>query len=211
MYPKAQCWLPCYSTSTRINSCLCSPKYNTQTISPSYSLTNAGGRSKLPYCEHGNRVPLPQELAPKAQHREYHVLLMKLDQTQIFGQNLEKMSAKISRVSLIRRLAVTIWGAATKTLRISTQFLVSNAAEYSAPVWCRITHTKKLDAVLNNSLRIVSGSLRDTPVNHLPILSGIARLYYAKKQQSWHSLARLNVTLTTFSSRQSASFPDVHD
>ena len=42
-----------------------------------------------------------------------------------------------------------------------------------APVWCRSTHTRLIDSVLNHALRIVIGCLRPTPTDHLPILSGI--------------------------------------
>ena len=100
---------------------------------------------------------------------------VKLDCTLTYRQHLENLSAKtMSRVALIRRLAGTTWGASTKTLRISTQAPVFSAAEYCAPVWCRSTHTKKLDSTLNNALSTVSGCLRATPANQLPILTGIA-------------------------------------
>ena len=100
---------------------------------------------------------------------------VKLDRTLMFRQHLENLSAKtMSRVALIRRLAGTTWGASTKALHISTQALVFSAAEYCAPVWCRSTHTKKLDSTLNNALRTVFGCLRATPANQLPILTGIA-------------------------------------
>ena len=92
-----------------------------------------------------------------------------------FRQHLDALKAKTtSRVVLIRRLAGTTWGAATKTLRISTQALVYSAAEYCAPVWCRSSHTKGLVTALNSAMLTVSGCLRPTPVNQLPILSGIA-------------------------------------
>ena len=100
---------------------------------------------------------------------------VKLDRTLSFRQHLENLSAKTTaRVALIRRLAGTTWGAATKTLKVSTLALVYSAAEYCAPVWCRSSHTKKVDTGLNSAMRTVSGCLRATPVNHLTILSGIA-------------------------------------
>ena len=42
-----------------------------------------------------------------------------------------------------------------------------------APVWCRSAHTRLIDSVLNDALRIVTGCLRPTPMDYLPILSGI--------------------------------------
>ena len=65
------------------------------------------------------------------------------------------------------------WGAGAKTLHIATLSLVYSTAEYCAPVWCRSAHTHVIDSVLNNALRIVTGCLRPTPTDHLPVLSGI--------------------------------------
>ena len=65
------------------------------------------------------------------------------------------------------------WGAGAKTLRIATLSLVYSAAEYCAPVWCCSAHTRLIDNVLNNTLRMVTGCLRPTPMDHLPVLSGI--------------------------------------
>ena len=52
-------------------------------------------------------------------------------------------------------------------------FIVYSTAEYCAPVWCRSAHTRLIDIVLNDALRIVTGCLRPTPTDHLSILSGI--------------------------------------
>ena len=78
-----------------------------------------------------------------------------------------------SRVTLLRRLVGLGWGAGAKTLHIATLSLVYSAAEYCAPVWYRSAHTRLIDNVLNDALRIVTGCLRLTPTDHLPVLSGI--------------------------------------
>ena len=78
-----------------------------------------------------------------------------------------------SHVTLLRRLVNSGWGAGAKTLRIVTLSLVYSTAEYCAPVWCRSAHTHLIDSVLNDALRIVTGYLRPTPTDHLPVLSGI--------------------------------------
>ena len=65
------------------------------------------------------------------------------------------------------------WGAGAKTLRIATLSLVYSTAEYCAPVWYRSAHTRLIDSVLNDALRKVTGYLRSSPTDHLPILSGI--------------------------------------
>ena len=78
-----------------------------------------------------------------------------------------------SRVTLLRRRVGSGWGAGAKTLRIATLSLVYSTAEYCAPVWCRSAHTRLIDSVLNDVLRIVTGCLRPTPTDHLTVLSGI--------------------------------------
>ena len=70
-------------------------------------------------------------------------------------------------------------GAGAKTLRIATLSLVYSTAEYCAPVWCRRAHTRLIDSVLNDALRIVTGCLRPTPMDHLSILSGSSQLSFA--------------------------------
>ena len=44
---------------------------------------------------------------------------------------------------------------------------------YCAPVWCRSAHTRLIDPSINDALRIVTGCLRPTPADNLPILAGI--------------------------------------
>ena len=76
--------------------------------------------------------------------------------------------------------------AGAKTLRIATLSLVYSTAEYCTPVWCRSAHTRLIDSVLNDALRIVTGFLRHTPTDHLPMLSGIqpAQIYRMKETLS---------------------------
>ena len=84
------------------------------------------------------------------------------------------MRKKISsRVTLLRRLVGSGWGAGAKTLRTATLSLVYSTAEYCVPVWCRSAHTRLIDSVLNDALRMVTGCLLPTPTDHLPVLSGI--------------------------------------
>ena len=73
----------------------------------------------------------------------------------------------------MRGLAGSGWGAGAKTLRTAALFLVYSTAEYCAPVWCRSVHTRFIDSVLNDALRIVTGCLCPTPTDYLPVLAGI--------------------------------------
>ena len=99
---------------------------------------------------------------------------VKLDRSLTFRHHLVALRKKISsRVTLLRRLVGSGWGAGAKTLRIATLSLVYSTAEYCAPVWCCCAHTRLIDSVLNDALRIVTGCLRPTPTDHLSVLSGI--------------------------------------
>ena len=99
---------------------------------------------------------------------------IKLDRSFTFRHHLVALRKKLSsRVTLLRRLVGSGWDAGAKTLHIATLSLVHSTAEYCAPVWCRSNHTRLVDSVLNDVLRIVTGCMRPTPTNHLPILSGI--------------------------------------
>ena len=99
---------------------------------------------------------------------------VKLEGSLTFRHHLVALRKKLSsRVTLLRRLVGLGWGAGAKTLRITTLSLVYSTAEYCAPVWFRSAHTRLIDYVLNNALRIITGCLRPTPTDHLPVLSGI--------------------------------------
>ena len=97
-----------------------------------------------------------------------------LDRSLTYRRHLESPHKKLtSRVVLLRRLAGSGWGAGATTLRIATLALVHSTAEYCAAVWCRSAHTRLIDPVINDALRIVTGCLRTTPAYNLPTLAGI--------------------------------------
>ena len=99
---------------------------------------------------------------------------VKLDRSLAFRHHLVALRKKLSsRVTLVRRLVGSGWSAGAKTLRIAALSLIYSTTEYCAPVWCCSAHTRLIDSVLNDAWRIVTGCLRPTPTDHLPILSGI--------------------------------------
>ena len=51
--------------------------------------------------------------------------------------------------------------------------LCYSAAEYCAPVWSRSAHTSQVDVQLNSTMRLISGTLRSTPLPWLPLLTNI--------------------------------------
>ena len=100
-----------------------------KTLAAAYHLCNKEAKRELSVSVDNHH--LEHQLAPK-------YLGVRLDRTLSYKQHLEDVRAKMTtRVSLIRRLAGTTWGASARTLCISTQALVFSAAEYCAPVWSR--------------------------------------------------------------------------
>ena len=138
---------------------------HTKTVTAAFHLNNREAKRELKVCNNGRLLPfcpIPTYLGAK------------LDRSLTFCHHLVALRKKLSsRVTLLRRLVGSGWGAGAKTLCIGSLSLVYSTAEYCAPVWCRSTHTSLIDSVLNDALRIVTGCLRPTPTDHLPVLSGI--------------------------------------
>ena len=97
-----------------------------------------------------------------------------LDRSLTYGPHIKATAAKVqSRCNLLRRLAGNRWGSSFHVLRTSTLSLCYSVAEYCAPVWSRSSHTHLIDASLHCAMRLIAGAIRSTPVQYLPILSGI--------------------------------------
>jgi hypothetical protein len=98
-----------------------------------------------------------------------------LDWTLTFKSHLENAAKKVSsRVNLVRKLAGTKWGSNAQTLRTASLALVYSSAEYCAPVWLNSAHVHKLDVQLNNVMRLITGTVKSTELQWLPVLSNIA-------------------------------------
>ena len=79
----------------------------------------------------------------------------------------------MTRNNLLSKLANTTWGADPKTLRQTALALCYSTAEYCAPVWTRSCHAHKVDPELNKSCRIITGTLKSTPLPSLYRVAGI--------------------------------------
>ena len=104
-----------------------------------------------------------------------HTLLWSnVGQNITYRWHLKSLHKKLSsRVALLRRLAGSDWDAEATTLRTATWALVHSTTGYWGPVWCRDAYTHLIDTATNNALRFVTGCLRPTPADNLPILAGI--------------------------------------
>ena len=138
---------------------------HTETVTAAIHLNNREAKRKLKVYNNGRHLPF----CPTPTY-----LGVKLDRSLMFCHHLVTLRKKLSsRVTLLRLLVGSGWGAGAKILRIASLFLVYSTTKYFAPVWCCSAHTRLIDSVLNDALRIVTGCLRLTPTDHLPVLSGI--------------------------------------
>ena len=99
---------------------------------------------------------------------------VKLDRTLTYHQCMENLCMKLtSHIALLKHFAGTGWDAKGQTLRIVALSLVYAPAEYCAPIRCMSVHTPLIDKCLKDAIRTMIGCLHPTPMEFLPILSGI--------------------------------------
>ena len=79
-----------------------------------------------------------------------------------------------TRNNLLKKLANSEWGTNARTIRTTALALCYSTAEYAAPVWARSSHANKLNPVLNQSCRSITGCLKPTNVEDLYLIAGIA-------------------------------------
>ena len=137
----------------------------TKTVSSVFHLANRKAHYELNILSYGER--LKYDHTPK-------YLGVTLDRTLSYKNHLIDVSSKISkRTNLLKSLASNKWGADFSTLRISALALCYSAAEYCSPVWSQSRHCNRINTSLNECLRLISGCIKATPTDLLPVLSGI--------------------------------------
>ena len=95
-----------------------------------------------------------------------------LDRTLSYREHLAKTAFKLKNLNnLLMKLVGSTWGTSANTLWSSALALCYSAAEYSAPVWSRFSHTLQVDVQLNSTMHLISGTLHSTPLPWLPVLS----------------------------------------
>lgn len=143
-----------------------------------FHLNNAQANKKL--SVHFENRLLTHNSTPK-------YLGVTLDRTLSFKEHLQRTAEKLkTRNNIIQKLCGTTWGSSASVLRSSALGLVYSAAEYASPVWLNSKHTKIIDTQLNQTMRMISGTIRPTPNYWLPILSHIP----PPKLRRSHSLLR---------------------
>ena len=97
-----------------------------------------------------------------------------LDRSLTCRKHTENVRDKVkSRCNIISKLARTDWGAPAPILRTSAIALVYSAAEYCVPVWGRCAHAQHTDTQHKHRDAYLSGAIRPTNINWLPVFSNI--------------------------------------
>ena len=111
----------------------------------------------------------------RLEHVDFPVYLgVTLDRTLSFAEHVKKLKSKVAtRNNLLGKLANSNWGTDPKTLRTTALALCYSTAEYCSAVWARSCHAQKIDPELNKSCRIITGTMKATPLPELYRLAGI--------------------------------------
>lgn len=87
-----------------------------------------------------------------------------------YDEHLIRTAAKLkTRNNIIQKLANSEWGADTNTLA-----LTRSVTDYSSPVCLQSAHTNKINTQLNSALRIITGTVKSTLTQWLPVLSNLS-------------------------------------
>jgi hypothetical protein len=137
----------------------------TKTVSTAFHLNNREAQRTLNVTFCSKRIS--HQNAPR-------YLGVRLDRALTYRQHLEGLRDKLkTRLNIIGKLAGTTWGCDMKALRTSCLALLYSTGEYCSSVWARSAHVSKVDRVLNEAMRKISGTLRPTETEWLPVLSNI--------------------------------------
>jgi hypothetical protein len=136
-----------------------------KTLCSIFHLSNRQANKKLEITLNGTMLEFKSEPV---------YLGITLDRSLTFAAQARSVANKTqARVNLLRKLAGTGWGASPNTLRTSALALVYSTAEYAIPVWAHSNHTSKVDVVINDALRLITGTIAPTPTSLLPVVAGI--------------------------------------
>ena len=114
------------------------------------------------------------------------------DKRLTWKQHIQRAETKARRkLNVMRKLAGTNWGANEKILKQVYQSTVRPHLEYGASAWMTAAqaHQNTLEKVQNQALRIITGSMRSTPIAKMEQVTGLPPL-----KTRWKSKAMAQYT-----------------
>ena len=139
-----------------------------KTVATCFSLSNNTETLKL--TVHNQQIP--QEATPT-------YLGVKLDKKLTWNPHIKEMEKRATRrLSLMKKLAGTKWGASNNILRQVYTGNVRPVMEYGSAAWATAakSNTSKLAKVQNAGMRLITGGLKTTPINTLESTTGLPSL-----------------------------------
>ena len=139
-----------------------------KTVSTCFSLSNAPEIIKLTV----DNKQIPQEDTPT-------YLGVRLDRKLTWNPHIKETERRATkRLSLMKKLAGTKWGASSTILRQVYTGNVRPVLEYGSAAWATAAHTNtnRLAKVQNAGMRLITGGLKTTPVNTLKATTGLPSL-----------------------------------
>ena len=98
-----------------------------------------------------------------------------MDRTLNYKKHIDNAKMNVAiRNNLLKKLSNSKWGCNASTIRTTALALSYSASEYAFSVWARSPHASKLDPELNDACISITGCLRQTNVEDLYLLAGIA-------------------------------------
>ena len=111
-----------------------------------------------------NGIPLPLDRNPK-------ILGVTFDPHLCFHKHIESIVNRAKpRLNILKLLTGTDWGQQRETIVATFKSLIGSILNYAAPVWfpnTSQTSINRLQIIQNSALRIATGCVRMTPIDHL--------------------------------------------
>ena len=117
------------------------------------------------------KLKIKNLLVPLEKHPR--LLGVTFDTMHTFNQHAKLTASKASKkINILKSLAGSTWGQSKETLILTYKSICRSVLEYAAPVWAPAISKSRwsdLQTVQNSALRIATGSLLMTNIDHLHI------------------------------------------
>jgi hypothetical protein len=137
------------------------------------------------------QIKIKNLLVPLEKHPR--LLGVTFDTMHTFNQHAKLTASKASKkINILKSLAGSTWGQSKETLILTYKSICRSVLEYAAPVWAPAISKSRwsdLQTVQNSALRIATGSLLMTNINHLHIETKVLPLEIHSKMITKQYLA----------------------